>query len=174
MRFIFILAIFFTYSVVKAQITSPIFVVIDKNNPNVKEEEFKTTDYGKSVLREYSFINKEKDWLVTFRSQYLEKRQENPMIILLPQGSFHYYKKSHRVLISDKMENVWRNTDFDNFYIYYKQTFSTYIQKSLDIDSKVKHYVKYNIFLIFSSDLDKEYIPCYEVTQFSLHKLTME
>ncbi|MFJ1322837.1 hypothetical protein ACILDT_07475 [Capnocytophaga canis] len=173
----------------QAQINpSSLFLVIDNKDGiqktetrNIKGEEnyiLKTSYYKEHQNVELLFdngknanyyiayyINQSENWQVSFRFDYY-KGEENETyggyILLLSNPMFESFKRKGNVAIFQDAQKQWKIYNRKEFINKIRTNHSQYIYRHLS-GGKYRDTTRNNIFIVFSSDLEKDYIPCYEV-----------
>lgn len=139
-----------------------LFLVVSKNNPKYRN----SLDFGTFTAKAYTIDNAANNWnasfiyhkndMYDFSSQY---------VLLLPQSMFHYFKTQNNVLFVKTEEPKWLKMDLNRFSYYFSDERFHYTEIYYNkIDKKYVTQHKYNLFIIEEEDLEKDYIPCYEVS----------
>ncbi|WP_157908930.1 hypothetical protein [Capnocytophaga canimorsus] len=187
---ILITLIFCAYvNFMQAQINpSSLFLVIDNKDGiqktetrNIKGEEnytLKTSYYKEHQNVELLFdngknanyyiayyINQSENWQVSFRFDYY-KGEENETyggyILLLSKPMFESFKRKGNVVLFQDVQKQWKIYNRKEFINKIRTNHSGYVYRHLS-EEKYRDTTHNNIFIVFSSDLEKDYIPCYEV-----------
>lgn len=187
MKKIITLTVCFCVSYVKAQINpSSLFIIVDNIDNTFKEEKriingnIKYTeiikhfkDYqeiehiysnGKiTKFYEVHYINEAHNWRVAFR---FSKNSITPInsnyILLLPKEMFNSYQEKGNTISKKEKEKEWNPITIAQISRQIRTNYSEYVYRHLS-EGKFFDRIKYNIFIVFTSDLEKDYIPCYEV-----------
>lgn len=122
-----------------------------------ERKEFNKETKRKSTSFIYQYRNKE-IWGVTLSHLKAEESQHNNYVLLLPKQIFDLYKETDRVKNITEMETIWETLTQKSFSIFFRN-YQYFFQMPV-FDGRS---FRSNIFMVFSSDLDKEYIPCYEL-----------
>lgn len=110
----------------------------------------------------YEYIIPKKYWRVSF-SHIKEGRGKNGnYVISLPKEVFELFKEAEKVKTISELQTIWSGLDWRN-YSYFFDNYRYYFQLPI---MQRGHY-RDTIFMVFTSDLEKDYIPCYEVNNYS-------
>lgn len=156
---VFLLLFFFT---TKAQINDNLFLIINKDNPRYRDN----VDLSFLTAKIYYFDNKRNHaWSVSFN--YFNKSTPDysaRYILLLPKSMLVDYQRKNKILYVKEEEKKWENMSFNDFTIHFLSRYPHYTEIYYnEADKKYITEKRYNIFMIKEEDLEKDYIPCYEV-----------
>lgn len=160
-----------------------LFIVFDNSEGVLKterKEEYSNTE-KEYIFTKYSYkFHKEEDYFFTEtqkRKEYLvyEKILEKEgfyvnlkhlkghnYIFLLPKGLLDSFKEAEKVKTISEMEEIWNSINWSN-HSFFLDGYRYYFQLPI---MQRGHY-RDAIFMVFTSDLGKDYIPCYEVNNYS-------
>ncbi|MFJ1490783.1 hypothetical protein [Capnocytophaga canis] len=131
-----------------------------KYHQEIKEFDRKTK--RKSTSFSYQYRNKE-IWGVTLSHLNAEESKHNNYILLLPKQMFDLYKETDRVKNISEMETIWETLTQNSFSMFFRN-YQYFFQMPL-FDGRS---FRSNVFMVFSSDLNKDYIPCYELNVYTM------
>lgn len=168
----FYLVLFFCYfmfinSVCSQTINDGLFIIVDSKSDSIYQNKNTNTRIR------YSHDNKEQNWIMLMDHVSIPGSKKNHFIYKLPIETIEDLEKRGRVKKMgsfiqelDKLNIVKLNLFFNLHYSYYYE----YLERS-----RYKSYRRYNIFLVFKSDLKNSnlYVPCYEVS-FSTIKMVQK
>lgn len=157
-KYISIIVIILFFKISNSQsLTNSLFLVVDKHKDTVIQINKKS-----NVNIEYYHFNEQKNWNLSLRHQNSPNNVHNNYIYLLPKEMITELERKGNVkdirpfmLELNNFNYKELNQYFSMHYSYYYE----YLEKS-----RKKTYKRYNIFIIFKSDLTKEYIPCRELS----------
>ncbi|ATA89264.1 hypothetical protein ACI75Y_09440 [Capnocytophaga stomatis] len=116
-----------------------------------------------SDFYEAHYANETLNWQVTFRHSHIDdEKSANNYILLLPKSMFKSYTRKGNVHNFKDLERKWDVINIADFSVKMRTNHSEYVYRHL-FNGKFSETIRYNIFIVFSSDLEKDYIPCYEV-----------
>ncbi|GIZ15958.1 hypothetical protein [Capnocytophaga catalasegens] len=121
------------------------------------------------------YVNEPKNWQVSFRFDYYRKQKQisyGGYILLLSKLMFENFRKRGNVTNFHTIQKKWSNYNKDEFTEKMRINHAEYVYREL-IEGKYRNIIRNNVYLVFSSDLDKDYIPCYEV-EVSITKIQQE
>lgn len=110
----------------------------------------------------YQYRNNE-IWGVNFSHTKAEESQYNNYVLLLPKQIFNLYKETDRVKNITEMETVWETLTQKSFSMFFRNY--QYLFQMPVFDGRS---FRSTIFMVFSSDLNKDYIPCYELNVYTM------
>ncbi|MFK8288164.1 hypothetical protein ACI76W_02795 [Capnocytophaga canimorsus] len=125
-----------------------VFERFDKNNKL----------FYKSI--EYDYKNDKEDWLLNIshiiKVQNSDKYSviKRDHILLIPNEHLDFLKDMRQVKTIAQLEEIWNTLSQETYDFFFDGYAYIY---------KIPPFVKHHIFVIFSSDLQKDYIPCYQV-----------
>lgn len=139
-------------------ISNSLFLVVDKKTDSIR------IDSKDSINFKYFHSNKTKNWGISLSHIYVPGADQNNYRYLLPKEMISELERKGNLedikpfLI--KLNN-YNNKEVSQFFSKHYSYYYEYLQKS----SK-KTYKRYNIFMIFKSDIANSnfYVPCYEVS----------
>jgi hypothetical protein len=144
-----------TYS---QSINNGLFIIVDKTSDSIYQNEKTNTRIR------YSHDNKKQNWSMLLDHVSIPDSKKNHFIYKLPIETIEDLEKRGRIKKMgsfvqelNKLNVVKLNLFFNLHYSYYYE----YLERS-----RYKSYRRYNIFLVFKSDLENSnlYVPCYEVS----------
>ncbi|MGO2103170.1 MAG: hypothetical protein ACTH5N_03480 [Psychroflexus halocasei] len=153
--YLFIL-LFFAQTICAQSISNSLFLVVDKQTDSIK------VSSKDSINFKYYHFNKKKNWLINLSHIYVPGADQNNYKYLLPKEMISELgRKGNLEDIQAFMAklNHFNYKELAQFFIKHYSYYYEYLQKS-----RKKTYKRYNIFIIFKSDLDKTFVPCYEMT----------
>lgn len=141
-----------------------LFLIVDKKVDSVHIDENKPTKIR------FTLSNEKKNWLITFSHTTIPNYTENNFVYYLPKQFISDLKNIGKVKKIEAIERIASSLNRGELSKYFKSHYSyqyEYIHKS-----KYEVFRKYNIFIILKEDLEKEYIPCYEVSVITSNMVT--
>ncbi|GIZ15959.1 hypothetical protein [Capnocytophaga catalasegens] len=181
---VFIISCLCTY-LVQAQINpNSLFIVFDdkegilkieKNDVNDKYGNLYNTTYYYKYHQKIEEFNRDTQkwyktltyrhqdikagWWVSLHHSHRTGGKYNNYILHLPKELFDSFKEArNKVKTISEMEKIWKTLDSNN-YSFFFEGYKYYFQLPI----AQKGYYRDNVFMVFTSDLEKEFIPCYEV-----------
>ncbi|MFK8285391.1 hypothetical protein [Capnocytophaga canis] len=110
-----------------------------------------------SKIYEYFYVNEPENWQISFRFRnHFNGNIINNFILMLPKERFEEIARER--YYANYLETLWSKIDIDAIGPFYRKY--EYYDKSA---SYAKGVYRSNVFIVFTSDLEKDYIPCYEV-----------
>ncbi|WGU68459.1 hypothetical protein QIU19_14965 [Capnocytophaga canimorsus] len=82
--------------------------------------------------------------------------------MLLPKSMFKSYAQKGNVHKFKDLKKEWDVINIVDFSAKMRTNHSEYVYRHLS-RGKFSETIRYNVFIVFSSDLERDYIPCYEV-----------
>lgn len=147
--------------------------VINVEKQNIKEHHFTRTIYNYKYHKDIIEINAKNEidseyfyytfckkdvWSVDLYHHKKPANSADNIIIFLPKIIYEYYERLDNIKTITEMEKIWETLTHQSFSLFFKNYM--YIFKPFDNEPWG---IRYNVFMIFKSDLEKDYIPCYEV-----------
>lgn len=118
-----------------------------------------------NLTMKYYFENRKKNWYLRLEHKYLDDDgYRNNYRYDLPKQMIQELNDNGNIMtlkaLTTKIEslNIAKTKAF--FRLHYSYYYD-YIKKR-----RYRTYRRYNVFLIFKTDMDKKYVPCYEVSVF--------
>lgn len=148
----------FVNNIYSQTINDGIFIIVDRTSDSIYQNENTNTRIR------YNHDNKKQNWSLNFDHIYIPKSKKNHFVYKIPNETIKDLEKRGRVKKMgsfiqelDRLNIVKLNLFFNLHYSYYYE----YIERS-----RYNSYRRYNIFLVFKSDLENSnlYVPCYEVS----------
>ncbi|CEN47768.1 hypothetical protein ACI76Z_07710 [Capnocytophaga canimorsus] len=149
--------------------------IMMNSNPNeFYTEEIKYFENYQKIRLSYSnetvsdfyetfYVNETLNWQVTFRHSHINNQESaNNYILLLPKSMFKSYAQKGNVHKFKDLKKEWDVINIVDFSAKMRTNHSEYVYRHLS-KGKFSETIRYNVFIVFSSDLEKDYIPCYEV-----------
>ncbi|WP_172920075.1 hypothetical protein [Capnocytophaga canis] len=110
-----------------------------------------------SKIYEYFYVNEPENWQISFSfNHYANGGTINNFILMLPKERFEEIARER--YYANYLETLWSKIDLNTIGPFYRKY--EYYDKSA---SYAKGVYRSNVFIVFTSDLEKDYIPCYEV-----------
>ena len=150
-------------SINSQSINKSLFLLVDRKTDSIYEN-------GKSSLRiRYRHFNEKQNWVLNLEHINIPNDKRNHFRYLLPKEMVKEFVRKGNVreikLFMRELDTL-RLKELGNYFKVRYLYFYEYLKKN-----QYKTQRRYNVFLFFKSDLEKEYIPFYEV---SLTKFTTE
>ncbi|VEJ18981.1 Uncharacterised protein [Capnocytophaga canimorsus] len=149
--------------------------IMMNSNPNeFYTEEIKYFENYQKIRLSYSnetvsdfyetfYVNETLNWQVTFRHSHINNQESaNNYILLLPKSMFKSYAQKGNVHKFKDLKKEWDVINIVDFSAKMRTNHSEYVYRHLS-RGKFSETIRYNVFIVFTSDLEKDYIPCYEV-----------
>ncbi|AEK23922.1 hypothetical protein ACIRNY_05060 [Capnocytophaga canimorsus] len=112
-----------------------------------------------SKICEYFYVNEPQNWQISFRfNNYFNGGIHNSCILMLPKERFKEIVKRKENYYIKNLEEIWKEMKGDAIWLFVT-AYSYFDQKNYQQDGTYRD----NVFMVFTSDLEKNYIPCYEV-----------
>ena len=152
--FLLVLSLTEVYS---QNVKNNLYLLLDRKQDTIIENE------ESNFKMKYVFVNSEKNWHLRLAHKYSEDHgMRNHYRYELPNQMIKELKRNGNIL---KIKALIAKIDSFNiaeakeFFRLHYSYYYDYVYKS-----RYRTYRRYNLFLIFKSDLDKKYVPCYEVS----------
>jgi hypothetical protein len=155
--FLIIILLFGVINVYSQSVSNNLYLVIDQKNDTILRENPKS-----NTKIEYYQINKKKNWNLSLRHIYSPNYVKNNYRYQLPSVMVEQLMNNGNVTDIKTFLKKFDKLSYKKLSQYLSIHYSYYYEY-LDGHLK-KTYKRYNIFLIFKSDLKKKYVPCYEVS----------
>lgn len=180
-KLLFFLCVLF-FSNIQAQLSfNSLFIVFDDTEGviNIEKKQIKEQNltrivhqykYHKDIIEvnkkneidnqyfQYTFC-KEDIWSVDLYHNKKPVDRADKVILLLPKILFEYYERLGNIKSVTEMEKIWDTLTQQTSALFFKN--HMYMFKPFKPEELWG--IRYNIFMVFKSDIDKDYIPCYEV-----------
>lgn len=110
-----------------------------------------------SKIYKYFYVNEPKNWQISFRFRnHFNGNIINNFILMLPKERFEEIARER--YYANYLETLWSKIDLNTIGPFYRK-YEYYDKRA----SYAKGVYRSNVFIVFTSDLEKDYIPCYEV-----------
>ncbi|QSS98051.1 hypothetical protein [Psychroflexus sp. ALD_RP9] len=152
-----IIIIFFVKCAFSQSISKSLFLVVDRQTDTIIQH-----NENSNVKIKYYHVNKSKNWNLGLRHINSPNNFQNNFRYLLPKEMVsELERKGNLEDIKPFMIklNNYNNKEVSQFFSKHYSYYYEYLQKG-----RKKTYKRYNIFIIFKSDLEKTFVPCYEMT----------
>ncbi|MFK8303123.1 hypothetical protein ACI75Y_09445 [Capnocytophaga stomatis] len=111
-----------------------------------------------SKIYEYFYVNEPENWQISFRfNNHFNGGIRNSCILMLPKERFKEIVKRKENYYIKNLEKIWKEMKGDAIWLFVT-AYNYFDQKSYQGDGTYRD----NVFMVFTSDLEKDYIPCYE------------
>lgn len=134
-----------------------LFLIIDKSNKLVE------VDNKEKIKINYTVRNEEHNWYSYIYFINKPKYLKNHIKYLLPKEMFSEFKDRGNVLTSNKFETMLMPLKWREARDLIKLRYPRYYYEFFD-GPELKKDLRYGIFLVFKSDLEKDFIECYEAS----------
>ncbi|MFD0932614.1 hypothetical protein ACFQ0R_08420 [Psychroflexus salinarum] len=137
-------------------ISTSLFLVVDKKTDSIK------VSNKDSINFKYSHFNKKKNWLISMSHIYVSGADQNNYRYLLPKEMISELERKGNLEDIQPFMIKLNHFNFKELAQFFSKHYSYYYEYLYR--SRKKTYKRYNIFIIFKSDLDKTFVPCYEMS----------
>ena len=152
----FFVLLFFIQTISAQSISNSLYLVVDRQKDSIIEGSKNPINF------KYYHFNEKKNWYLQLSHTYVPEIVQNNYKYLLPKEMINELERKGNLqeiqLFMHKLnDNNYKELSqfFSKHYSYYYE----YLEKS-----RKKTYKRYNIFIIFKSDLDTTFVPCYEMS----------
>ncbi|ATA90591.1 hypothetical protein CGC58_05715 [Capnocytophaga stomatis] len=109
-------------------------------------------------IHKYFYVNEPENWQISFRfNNHFNGGIRNSCILMLPKERFKEIVKRKENYYIKNLEKIWKEMKGDAIWLFVA-AYNYFDQKSYQGDGTYRD----NVFMVFTSDLEKDYIPCYE------------
>lgn len=151
-----IIFIFFVKCAFSQSISNSLFLVVDKKTDSI------TRGSKDSINFKYFHSNEKKNWGISLSHIYVSGADQNNFRYLLPKEMISELERKGNLEnitpFMTKLKN-YNNKEVSQFFSKHYSYYYEYLEGNIK-----KTYKRYNIFIIFKSDLVKTFVPCYEMS----------
>ena len=135
-----------------------LYLLIDKEDMLIESEK-------SDLTMKYYFENRENNWYLRLTHLYSDDNgYRNHYRYDLPNQMIGELQVNRNVMKINTLTNKLRSLNIAKAKAFFRLHYSYYYDYVYK--SRYRTYRRYNVFLIFKSDMDKKYVPCYEVSVF--------
>lgn len=138
-------------------ISNSLFLVVDKQTDTIIQE-----NENSNVKIKYYHVNKSKNWNLGLRHINSSNNFQNNFRYLLPKEMISELERKGNLEDIQSFMIKLNHFNFKELAQFFSKHYSYYYEYLYK--SRKKTYKRYNIFIIFKSDLDKTFVPCYEMS----------
>ncbi|WP_394907148.1 hypothetical protein [uncultured Mesonia sp.] len=137
-------------------VSKSLFLVVDRRIDSIIQE-----NGNSNVKIKYYHVNKRKNWYLSLRHTNFPKNFQNNYKYSLPKEMITELKRKGNLediqLFMAKL-NDFNIKELGQFFSKHYSYYYEYLEKN-----RKKTFKRYNIFIVFKADLEKTFVPCYEM-----------
>ena len=137
-------------------ISNSLFLVVDKKTDSITRGSKDSTNF------KYFHTNEKKNWGISLSHIYVSGADQNNFRYLLPNEMIPELERKGNLEDIKPFMIKLNHFNFKELAQFFSKHYSYYYEYLYR--SRKKTYKRYNIFIVFKSDLDKTFVPCYEMS----------